>query len=144
MRNDRRKARDDWARRPSAMFASVALGITSLTMMGFALSRDLVREPAPAIVVKQDARVEEQVEPTSRRSSAIRLIDVNTATLSELDLLPGIGPALGQRIIDYRDMHGAFGAVDELTQVSGIGPRTLEKIRPLVTIDAEGGYTTDN
>jgi competence protein ComEA len=59
-------------------------------------------------------------------------INLNTATLAELDSLPGIGPVLAQRIIDYREEHGPFQSVDELLNVKGIGSELLEKIRDLV------------
>ena len=62
------------------------------------------------------------------------LINVNTATLDQLESLPGIGPALGQRIIDYREEHGPFASVDDLLNVSGIGDQRLADLRPLVTV----------
>jgi len=52
-------------------------------------------------------------------------IDINRATLDDLITLPGIGPALAQRIIDYRIEHGPFRSVEELESVSGIGPQTV-------------------
>jgi len=62
------------------------------------------------------------------------IINSNTATLAEPDSLPGIGPALGQRIVDYRDQHGPFRSVDELLNVSGIGEKRLADLRPKVTV----------
>jgi competence protein ComEA len=61
-------------------------------------------------------------------------MDLNTASASELDLLPGIGPALAQRIIEYRGKHGGFKTIEELKQVPGIGPKKLEAIRDRVTV----------
>jgi competence protein ComEA len=66
--------------------------------------------------------------------SPSQLINVNTAALDQLETLPGIGPALGQRIIDYRELHGPFGSVDDLVNVSGIGEKRLEDLRPMVTV----------
>lgn len=61
-------------------------------------------------------------------------LDLNTATLEELDTLPGIGPVLGQRILDYREEYGGFQTVDELIYVKGIGEKTLENIKNLVKV----------
>ena len=61
-------------------------------------------------------------------------VNVNTATESELEALPGIGPVLAQRILDYRTQHGPFPTVDALDDVSGIGPATLADLRDLVTV----------
>ncbi len=61
-------------------------------------------------------------------------INVNTASAEELQTLPGIGPVKAQAIIDYRTEEGFFHTVDELTNVKGIGPITLEKIRDKVKV----------
>jgi competence protein ComEA len=62
------------------------------------------------------------------------LVNVNSAAADELETLPGIGEVLAQAIISYREEHGPFTSVDELEEVSGIGPATLEEIRDLVTV----------
>ncbi|MGN6272802.1 MAG: helix-hairpin-helix domain-containing protein [Protaetiibacter sp.] len=59
-------------------------------------------------------------------------IDLNTADAAALDTLPRIGPAMAQRIIEWRDANGPITAVDELLAVSGIGTKTIEALRPLV------------
>ncbi|MFP5346374.1 MAG: helix-hairpin-helix domain-containing protein [Actinomycetes bacterium] len=61
-------------------------------------------------------------------------VDLNTATVEQLDSLPGIGPVLARRILDWRGQNGRFSSVDELGEVSGIGPKVLERLRPLVTV----------
>src|SRR5262245_12437961 len=59
-------------------------------------------------------------------------VQLSTATLEELDTLPGVGPSTAQKILDYREKHGAFSSVDELDAVPGIGPKRLEQLRELV------------
>ena len=61
-------------------------------------------------------------------------ININTATSQELQTLRGIGPAMAQRIIEYRQTSGGFSTVDDLTNVKGIGEKTLEKIRDSITV----------
>jgi competence protein ComEA len=59
-------------------------------------------------------------------------VHLNSATLEQLDALPGVGPVTAQKIVDYRTQHGGFGSVDELDAVPGIGPARLADLRPLV------------
>lgn len=59
-------------------------------------------------------------------------IDLNTADVAALDTLPRIGPAMAQRIIDWRETNGPLSSVDDLLAVSGIGTKTVEALRPLV------------
>ena len=61
-------------------------------------------------------------------------IDLNTATLAELDTLPGVGPVLAQRILDWRTEHGRFATVDQLSDVPGIGDARLAQLRDLVQV----------
>lgn len=65
-------------------------------------------------------------------SAASGPVHLNSATLEQLDALPGVGPVTAQKIVDYRTQHGGFGSVDELDAVPGIGPARLADLRPLV------------
>ena len=62
-------------------------------------------------------------------------IDLNSASVSELELLPHIGPVLSQRIINYRKTKGKFQRIEDLMKVSGIGEKTFEKIKDLITVN---------
>ncbi len=73
-----------------------------------------------------------KTESTTLQSS--EKININTAGLAQLTTLTGIGDVKGQAIIDYRTEHGPFTSVDELTNVSGIGDKTLAKIRDQITV----------
>ncbi len=59
-------------------------------------------------------------------------VQLSTATLEQLDALPGVGPVTAQKILDYRAKHGAFRSVDELDAIPGIGPARLDQLRELV------------
>ena len=61
-------------------------------------------------------------------------VSLNSATIEQLDELPGVGPVTAQQILDYREANGAFRSVDELDAVPGIGPARLEQLRPLVDL----------
>ena len=70
--------------------------------------------------------------PTPGGGAASGPVHLNSATLEQLDALPGVGPVTAQKILDYRQKHGAFGSADELDAISGIGPARLETLRDLV------------
>jgi competence protein ComEA len=86
--------------------------------------QDGAEAPAPAAEGGADAPV-----------VAGGVINLNTATIEQLDTLPGVGPAIAKRIIEYRDGVGGFSAVEEITQVSGIGEATFAKIKGSIRAD---------
>jgi competence protein ComEA len=59
-------------------------------------------------------------------------VHLNTATLEQLDALPGVGPVTAQKILDYRQQHGAFSSIEDLDAIPGIGAARLEQLRDLV------------
>lgn len=120
---------------------SVALlTLTGLFLVGLGL-QTYQRHNAPPLVAADSTQA--AVHPDSLLVPATppepEVINVNTASRSRLQDLSGIGPALAGRIVEYR-MQQPFEAVDELQNVRGIGPKTLESLRPRVTVS--GGSTS--
>jgi len=82
------------------------------------------------------AKVSMSLPPGKKEAALSELIDVNTADAAELRKLPGIGPKLSQAIVDERQ-RAPFKSVDDLHRVHGIGGKTLDKLRPYVTVSSE-------
>jgi len=76
-------------------------------------------------------------KPPATVASAPPAVNVNTATLDQLTALPGIGEKRAQAILDMRKEKGGFKSVDELSEVKGIGPANLEKLRPYLRAGAQ-------
>lgn len=66
--------------------------------------------------------------------SGAALVNINSATEKELDTLPGVGPVIAGRIIEYRTKYGDFQSIEELAAVQGIGEKTVKKLEPLICI----------
>jgi competence protein ComEA len=95
---------------------------------GFALLVEMTPTPQNAPTTPA------QTPGAAQTPTAVARIDINTATLEELQTLPGIGPVLAQRIIEYRETYGPFVDIEELLNVEGIGESLLERIRDLITV----------
>lgn len=119
---------------------SVILPVITALFAGLTLGLFLGRNPAggsvtvsvPARQVSAAVPAETQAEPSVQAASLP--VNINTADAAELAALPGIGEVLAQRILDYRRVHGDFSAVEQLTNVEGIGEGKLETILELITI----------
>jgi competence protein ComEA len=72
--------------------------------------------------------------PTPFGTPAVDLVNINTASLTELDALPGIGPTTAQKIIDHRNQNGPFSSIEDITNVPGIGSAIFENIKNLITV----------
>lgn len=102
-----------------------------------ALNLAAVLVDAQQVLVPRRGAAQAAVETAPSASgpaAATQLVNVNTATPAELETLPGIGTVLAEAIVAYREEHGPFASIDQLEDVSGIGPVTLEEIRDLVTL----------
>jgi competence protein ComEA len=81
-----------------------------------------------------------QTAPTSKdakASKAMAIVNLNTATVTELEALPGIGVRVAERIIEYRTQKGPFKKIEELMNVQGIGEKSFLKLRPQLTVGAK-------
>ncbi len=80
-------------------------------------------------------RAKKKAKPV-KKSLQQKSIEINSAGFQEFQALPGIGPKTAQRIVDYRNEHGSFKTLEELTKVKRIGSKTLQKISPYIFIKA--------
>ncbi len=104
----------------------VSVMVTAISAhQGISAERELERVMDSTVAAGTGAAVEE---------AAAELVDINSADASMLVMLPGIGPKTAGKITAYREANGPFKTVDDLLNISGIGPKKLEKIRMLVTI----------
>lgn len=131
---------------PPAMAAAGRTAVTNGPGGAPAVVRRAVAvvRPGGGRAVAADRRVVERRPPERARQEGEQRqqhdkLDVNRATQEQLQTVPGIGPALARRIVEWRREHGPFETLEELLHVRGIGPRTLDRIRPYLEVRPAGG-----
>jgi competence protein ComEA len=155
-----RLSEPDWTVGPAKWAAVIVLGGASIFGMAWSITMRrpiagappvaVAALPGPApveppsqpgrVILREEPSAEASNTPPARKPTAgapalTARLNVNTATAAELELLPGIGPALAGRIVDDRRANGPFKSVDDLDRVKGIGPKILERIRELCSVE---------
>ena len=152
-----REREHGWTAGAPKWAAVIVLGAASVAGLAWAMGRETTpwarahstvaspvlasAGPTPTASAPTPDSVRPQVEPKAKKSnpppaaSVKKLININTAGQADLELLPGIGPALAKRFMDYRSTKGPFKRVEELDAVKGIGPKILERVRGMVCVE---------
>lgn len=115
--------------------ALLAATIAVVLWIGWPVPKEEISQAQPeqSIAVEVPATSSTPTVPTVK---AVSKVNLNRASADELQVLPGIGPVLAQRMVDWRKMHGRYRTVDDLQEVKGIGKKRLEQLRPLVMVKA--------
>ncbi len=111
--------------------AAAGGALPQASTIGMSLARKVIDGEQLVIGEPQPAGSTAQ---TSGSVASSGLLDLNTASASDLEGLPGIGPVLAQRVINWRTAHGGFASVDQLREVSGLGGKKFDVLAPLVRV----------
>ena len=105
------------------------LALAAMAVIPAAAAQQAKASPAPST---KSARPSKAAAPAAP-------INLNTATQSQLESLPGVGPKAAQRILDYRKQNGAFKKIEDLMNVKGFGEKTFLKLKPMLTVGEKAG-----
>jgi len=124
-RNDDKKGEEGWTAERDSLFAR----FETLSMAGGHEKSNLLQSPYQQAKRNSGFRVD--------KKSLVGKVNINSADIETLQSLPGIGPSMAQRIIDYRKSFGPFRTIEDLTKIKGIGPKTFDKLKKAVTINSK-------
>jgi len=113
------------------LLGTVFWGIRRYNPALFLGEPDLIAVPNEENTTQKPHQIKETIEKQPKPS----LLNINTATVEELQTLPSIGPQMAKRIVQYRKENGDFKTVEDLAEVKGIGEKTLEKMRPFIGVN---------
>ena len=130
-------SREMWEKRPGFELWVLALtGATLLLMMGWFVFGSVRPSDTWRVEVERTGSLEYSASAGEQEQTdgllEGEIIDLNTAGVADLERLPGVGSTRARAIVEHRQEHGAFGSVDDLVKVDGIGPGIVEQVRPYV------------
>jgi competence protein ComEA len=125
--------------------AILASAVALVFWIGWPTGQDLPSDPSRA-AAQASAKLKPDHEAAPDRGTGVGIsqpreadrapqkakLDINRATVQELQALPGIGEVLAQRVVEYRGVHGPFKTIEGLIKVKGIGPKRMEQLRPFL------------
>jgi competence protein ComEA len=120
-------------------FFTTTIALLTMTTVGFAQTQTTEKaapKAAPMATKKADTKKSEKAPKAPKATKAeVGVVSLNKATAKELESLPGVGPAIAERIVAYRTEQGKFSEISELMEVKGIGEKKLAQLRPHLTLD---------
>lgn len=114
---------------------SLSIAVRNAPTIESTTTADTQGDTIDRTIVQTTAAAPEPTQEETEAFSVSNKLNINTATLSQLDALPGIGPVIAQRIIDYRQNSGPFTDVEQLILVKGIGEKKLEGMIDFITVE---------
>ena len=116
-------------------FAMLVATVAVVLWIGWPVPKEEPSQAGTDQPIAVQAPAAQSVTAVSPEKAAAK-VNLNRAGVDELQTLPGVGPVLAQRMVEWRKAHGRYRTIDELQEVKGIGKKRLEQLRPLVTVKA--------